>query len=252
MDNISEKIFKEIKKKHLEPKPRWQFLLKDSLLWLGFGVLVVIGSLAFSVVVFMLADNDWDLYLYVDRSFWNLLLVNLPYIWLVCLGLFWLLSSYNFRHTEGGYRYRSWIIFSGSVAASFALGAVFFYAGLGQKVDDILARSIPQYCDLTFPERHLWQQPNKGLLLGQIIEMKNSDSFVLRDSDNVSWPVQRASQSLDLPPLRPGLRLKIRGNKQADRFIVQRVRILQRACQRMMMEEECPQGACHEVMTLPN
>lgn len=242
MGDISKKIFKKIKEKHLEPKPRWQFLLKDSLLWLGFGVLVVIGSLAFSVVVFMLTDKDWDLYLYVNRSFWNLLLVNLPYVWLICLGLFWLLSFYNFKHTKGGYRYQPWIIFSGSIATSFVLGALFFYTGLGQQVDEILARNVPQYCQMMFPEKTLWQQPDKGLLLGRVVEMKDGDNFILRDTDNMLWTIQRASRSLDLPPLRPGLQLKILGSRQDDKFITQRVRILQSACQRL--ERECASSAC--------
>ena len=58
MTKLSEKVLKEIKEKKIEPAPRWQFLLKDYFVWLSFAASVIIGAIAFCVILYFLSGIE--------------------------------------------------------------------------------------------------------------------------------------------------------------------------------------------------
>ena len=80
-NNIPNQVLEKIK--NIRPTPRWQFLLRDYSVWILGAVSLALGSLSFSVVLFMLANNDWDIYSEISNSFFKFLLITLPYFWLV-------------------------------------------------------------------------------------------------------------------------------------------------------------------------
>ena len=79
-ENIAKKVLEQIKSKGILPKPRWRFLLKDYLIWLFFGLTIIVGSLASSIIIFMVRSNDWDLY---NRLHLPFFLKTLPYFWII-------------------------------------------------------------------------------------------------------------------------------------------------------------------------
>ena len=71
MNKISEKILDKIKQQHIIPKPRWQFLLKDYLIWAVFVIATIIGSLSVGIIIHLLVDFDWTAYKYLDKGFFE-------------------------------------------------------------------------------------------------------------------------------------------------------------------------------------
>jgi len=100
-ENLKNKILEEIKEKDISPKPRWQFLLKDYCIWVLGGISIFIGGIAFSLIVFVLMNSDWESYRYLSNGFFEHLVKMAPYLWIMVLsGCFaWLL---NLKDYGGG------------------------------------------------------------------------------------------------------------------------------------------------------
>jgi ABC-type dipeptide/oligopeptide/nickel transport system permease component len=103
--DVAEKTLKKIEEEHIKPEPRWHFILKDCSLWVAFIGSIFIGAIAISASIFMLTDQDWNVYRVLDRSLFKHILISLPYLWIIILLILMLLAYYNFKSTKGGYRY---------------------------------------------------------------------------------------------------------------------------------------------------
>src|SRR3989344_8809285 len=103
--DLGHKIIETIKDEGLRPKPRWQFLLKNYVLW-GLTLLaILIGSLSFAVIIYMFVNSDWEVYALVADNITAYVFLILPYFWILFLALFALVAYYNLRHTKNGYRF---------------------------------------------------------------------------------------------------------------------------------------------------
>jgi hypothetical protein len=58
-EKFESSILSEIKEKGIKPKARWTFLLNDYLVWATGFLSLVFGAIAFSVIIYMIRNNDW-------------------------------------------------------------------------------------------------------------------------------------------------------------------------------------------------
>jgi heme/copper-type cytochrome/quinol oxidase subunit 2 len=189
-DQFEEKLIAKIKNEKLSPKPRWQFLLKDYVVWISGALALIIGAVAVSVMIYLLKYNDWDIYSQTKKSFWEFFILTLPYFWFIFLGIFIFIVYYNFKHTENGYRYPRILLVGASILLSVLLGTVFFTAGIGEKLDDILGRQAPFYDRVFNPHIDFWSQPAEGRLSGMVIFQNNQTEFLLVDRDEDEWLIE--------------------------------------------------------------
>ncbi|MCK5767319.1 MAG: hypothetical protein KAH35_02955, partial [Candidatus Atribacteria bacterium] len=129
MKNISEEIFKKIKKENIKPKSYRYFATKNYFIWFLFGISIILGSFAFSMILFMFRQLDWDIYHYLGNSFLKTVFISLPYLWLIFLILFLGIAYYNFIHTKRGYRFRFITILVTSLIISTLLGTALYFNG---------------------------------------------------------------------------------------------------------------------------
>lgn len=187
--SFENKLLAKIKDCKMCPKPRWQFLLKDYTIWL-LGILsLLIGSAAISVMLYLFKFNDWNIYEDTKKSFLEFFILTLPYFWLIFMALFIFIVSYNFKHTKRGYRFSGFILAGASVALSIMLGSLFFVAGLGEQLDDILGRQMPFYDHVMNPHVDFWSKPDDGRLSGMVTEKSEDGTFILIDRGEESWLV---------------------------------------------------------------
>ncbi len=189
-NQISEKIYKKIKEEQIKPRPRWEFLLKDYTVWSFFGVSLVVGSLAVAVLLYMLVNNDWDLYSYVSGSFLGFLFATLPYFWLAIFLLFIVLAYFNLKHTKKGYLYSLGKIIALSLLISFIFGGSLYAAGLGKTIDKVAGGQVPYYERMMAHRQAVWHQPQKGLLVGEVSEIVSPVRFNLVDPGGEQWCVE--------------------------------------------------------------
>lgn len=193
-EKLCDKVLEKIKEEKIEPKPRWQFLLKDCFVWIAFAISVVIGAIAFCVILDAFTDNDWDVYKYAIENPLERIMISLPFIWIVVLILFLGLAYYNYKNTKSGYRHEAYVIFGLSIATGIIFGAVFHFGfGMGEKAEDFLAENLPFYNKINShcSNREVWLQPEKGLLAGEILSVSAPDNFDLEDFSGMSWKIEK-------------------------------------------------------------
>jgi hypothetical protein len=222
MGEIGEKAIEKIKEEKIAPRPRWQFFLKDYLIWLAFFVAVIIGGLAFCVIFFVFLSNDWDLYKYLRVNPLEHFIFSLPYLWVIVLLVFLALAYYNYKHTKSGYRYEAYAVLGLSILASVFLGFLFHFAfGLGEKIDNALSSNLPVYSRIHAycNRQNIWSQPEKGLLGGRILNVGLEDGFDLEDFQGIIWQIEKDGQVFIREPVlvREGESVKLIGEKRAEK-----------------------------------
>ncbi len=187
--DISKKVLETIKEKKIKPKPRWAFLLKDYFIWLISIISLIIGSLAFSVIIFLVKNNDWDVYKQINNSLLEFTILTLPYLWFVILILFIIAAYYNFERTKKGYKYQLYAIVISSIIFSALFGALLYNVGIGQAIDEVFAEKVPFYEKFRPDRRARWMSPEKGLLAGRIISIEESGNFQVIDMAGNVWKI---------------------------------------------------------------
>jgi len=188
-NSFDQKLADKIKTEKIKPHPRWHFLLKDYVVWgLGF-ISLLVGALAVAVMIYLMKYGGWELSGARHQNIWEFLLLNLPYFWLVFFGLFIFLLYYNLRQTRGGYRYSLWLVITASLFFNLLLGGVFFAAGWGEKIDDILGRQAPFYDEVINRQMRFWRQPEAGRIAGIIERLYDGQSLGLIDQRQEVWEI---------------------------------------------------------------
>lgn len=171
----SQKALHQIQKKHLSPRPVWQFRLLSVALWFGVALSFVLGGLSLSVFLFMLRTNDWDL-------------AYIPIFWVIMLFTFWLLSPRLLASTRYGYRLTSRQFVFFNFAISLVLGVILVQTRLPRLLDTTLQQASPVYGQLVPHKQDFWNQPNAGRLSGVIISKENG-TIKLKDWQGNLWTV---------------------------------------------------------------
>lgn len=214
-DNFSENLIEKIKEVGVAPTPKWQFLLKDYIVWI-FGCLsLIIGGLATSVMIYLLVNNDWQIYTELTDSFFAFFLLTLPYFWILFLIFFTLVAYYNLKHTKKGYRFSLWIVVSVVVLASLVLGVVFSGLGLGEEIDEILSEKTSFYPQVFGRHIDMWSMPERGRLSGLLVDRKGDSSFILLDRDRMEWELVISERTKVFDKIDIRRPIKIIGEKQS-------------------------------------
>lgn len=218
-DKFDSAILETIKEKKIEPKAKWTFLLKDYVVW-ALGLLsLLLGSVAVSVIIYMISNNDWDIYTELSGSLAEFILLTIPYFWIVFLLIFLFVINYNIKHTKKGYKFSLPLIFSASIFISVLLGALFFYAGLGRAIDDVLGENVSFYDTIINPRVRMWNNPKAGRLIGVIIEKVSDNEFYLHDMREERWLINTVNVERPLDAeLDCGCPVKLIGKMGKDRY----------------------------------
>lgn len=191
MENeLSKKIVEKIKQENIQPKPKWHFLLKDWVIWIVGGLAFVGGGIIFAVILYFYTTHDFELYHLMEESSVAIYLKTVPYIWVLLLALFVFLADYQLRHTKDGYKYSLWKLFGVGMGASVVLGIGFYFIGANEIIEEQLEHEPLWLLEYTRPAMHSMGQPEEGLLVGKVLEVKsfaqeNIEGFDDEDYDDL-------------------------------------------------------------------
>lgn len=191
MTKLSESIIGKIKCDKIVPVPKWHFLVKKCSFWTMFFVSMVLGSFSFSVMMHISKSGDLDLIEHLQGNWIVSAVMLLPIFWLFTLLFFAVLAYFNWKCTKLGYCVkRRWIVL-GSVFLSILFGELFYSMGLGKQLDSMMARVVPIYDQYKHrARRDLWQQPERGMLTGKIIEVdEDMEKLLVRDENGKNWVI---------------------------------------------------------------
>jgi hypothetical protein len=226
MNTIKKKILDTIEKKHLAPRPRWQFVVKNNTLWFLAGLAMLIGGFAVAVIIFILTDADWDIFVYLDKTPLQAILTMIPYIWLVVLLIVVIVSDTGIARTTHGYKYTKRVLISGSILGSVLIGTLLYLFGFGHTLHKTLVHQMPWYQNMTYTKRDQWFNPEKGLLSGTIVSI-GKDTLTLTAPDKTLWTAAAMMPEVfEEEDLSIGLHIKLIGDKTGDKtFTIQDLRL---------------------------
>ena len=189
-ESVSHRVLDAIETKKLKPKPRWEFLLKRSVLWGAGAVSIVVGGLAVGAAIFALEHSGFKYRAATHASLFSFIMTTLPYLWIIMLAAFSGIAYYNIRHTEGGYRYPLVAIVSLSVLGSIALGTISYAAGFGEWLDEHAPVFAPFYHPVFEIQEELWGHPEEGRLVGTVTDFSEEDGVLTVEAfDGTMWRV---------------------------------------------------------------
>lgn len=220
--DFSQEILDKIKKEQIKPKSRWHFILKDSVVWIVFGLSIVLGALAFSIILHFWEINDWDAYYRINENFLAFIALTMPYFWLVCFLLFLGVAFYYLKNTKTGYRFEFAKIVTWNVGLSLILGSVLYSVGVGRQVEGEFAKRSPFYEDIRNKQEGVWQRPEQGVIVGKIIMIaENGEMFELDDPRHIIWTVDASNaEYFQGFMIEEGYMVKVFGNSQGNNFFV--------------------------------
>jgi hypothetical protein len=190
MSEKAKEIWENIKERKMKPKSKWFFFWKDCFVWGLFLITTLVGALAISVIIFIVKDNDWDIYKYLDKSFLGYFLILMPYFWIIILFLLAFFAYFNYKKTRKGYLLSPYWVVLGSILISVILGWALFNLKVGSEIDKIFAKKLPYYRGTELYKKDFWSNPDRGLLAGKIISLENSDNFVIEDLEKKEWNIE--------------------------------------------------------------
>ncbi|HPI67545.1 MAG TPA: hypothetical protein PKZ16_03345 [bacterium] len=205
---VQDRVLRKIKQEKIKPLPPTIFLIKRVAFWFLTILSFLLTALITSLVIFLLANQDWDIYQKFTSHQTLFLFWVLPYFWLIIWFIFIWSLYYNYRHTKYGYRTKisQLTIFSSTLILIF--GYTFYSFGWGYKIENYFFQKSNFYNQIN-NNRLIWDNATKGLLAGQIIKTEKSQ-IILKDLKNKEWQI--IFNQLDTNSnLIPGQKIKIIG-----------------------------------------
>ena len=191
--DFNQNILEKIKAEKISPKPKWRFLLKNSLIWtLGAGSLIL-GAISTSLVFYMMTGEDSG----IGRgpNILEALFFVIPFFWIICLAIFAVSVFYYIKHTKKGYKYSAKQIILFIVAASLLLGGLLNLIGVDRLIDDELGERAPFYDRVINPRLDYWSNPDSGRLTGMVISQEDVDTYNLIDRNGEVWVIAFTNDS---------------------------------------------------------
>lgn len=198
MNNVSDNdplvsgVLARINNEKILPHSRLYFLLREYGIWILWLLTILIGAIAVAVAIFTLVYRYFDLHEVIRETFWSYSLEILPYLWLATIFLMMAVAVFNIRHTSHGYRYPLWILIVSSLVGSLGGGLVLYVVGFGFLIDSELGTYVDSYDSQDKVERLLWQEPEDGRLLGDLVMSAKEDNELqteldFMDSNDFLW-----------------------------------------------------------------
>jgi hypothetical protein len=215
MDN-STKLIEEIKEKQLKPLPRWRYVYKDTLLWTVFILSVLFGALAFSVILFVIQQVDFNIIGHMSNSWHELLLGLVPLIWIISLVIFLFIAIVSIKDSKKGYKFSALSLLGLGTALSILFGTLLFVIGGGKWLEHAFASQVSQYESLQERKIKVWSMPEDGNLSGTILSA-GDETFELEDFNGKSWMVDyKEADIVNAVEIMDGEKIKMTGNMTSD------------------------------------
>ncbi|MFT6361510.1 MAG: hypothetical protein ACJAV6_000625 [Candidatus Paceibacteria bacterium] len=167
-NSLHNKILENIQKNNVKQKPRWQFVFKESLLWIGTGLSLALASFAAGSFIFQSANT---MILPPSLQVW------LGIIRILLIALFIILATYQVMRIGRGYKRTKRIYAVVGLLLIMIIGSLLFASRISGNIE----RGIgPQ--GLIQRAQNYWSNPvETGLLAGELIEI-TEEGYLLFDS----------------------------------------------------------------------
>ena len=190
--------------------------LLQFVLWFFVFIFFTISSGALSLITYLSINNEWDIAKHYSNSYIDFAIHTFPFFLLLIIipGILITITTFKFTHLG-----KSLSIYRAIITISFPFiffSLLFFYTGISKTINSSL--SPYSFYELLIVNRNeIWQNPDFGLLSGEIGAITDLDNFLLIDFNNKIWTIKSNNSKIDNKEIiRPGNKIKILGRKNDD------------------------------------
>ncbi len=187
--DLSKKILQQIEEKHIEPKSKKFFLLKNYAFWLLVVFATFTLTFLFTVFLFHIQHIDFSVAEKVSGGKIQHFFLFFPYslVFLFLVILIFLIE--NFLHTKYAYRVPLKKVFFSIFAIAFVFGSLFSFFMNPEKIENFFEkRTFGLYQQGQLRRKQMWVRPQDGLLAGTLLSFEPEDTFIeLIDFSGKSW-----------------------------------------------------------------
>jgi len=187
MEN-SDELIEKLKQRNLKPKPVWHFSLQTAFYWFLFLMSVILGALAFSIILYSIQQVDFGLVAHMSHSGLEFLLGLAPFFWIISLIIFLFVAMVGIRKSKKGYKVSYTKIIAFSASFSILAGTLFFIGGGGEWLDNAFSSRVSLYEGVQTKKIELWSKPENGHLAGTITDIGEA-KIELIDFNNQVWKI---------------------------------------------------------------
>jgi len=190
-ENFKKSILEKIEHEHIKPHCKSSFICKEAGFWALYLLGILIGAIGFSMVIYALMTEDFDLFTELSGDGISMILSLFPIFWLICIILFLCISLFGIQHTRKGYKWPLYKLIGLNLLIGILLGSILIYRGRGERLDVIFEKSIPGYTSVMQRKMERWFQPQHGRLSGIIKSIDTqSKTFKIQEPDKNLWTVE--------------------------------------------------------------
>ncbi|MFZ2975973.1 MAG: hypothetical protein WA055_05110 [Candidatus Moraniibacteriota bacterium] len=224
--SISQKVIEKIRQEKISPKSRWNFLFCRSAIIVLLIFCVIAGAVSLGIIFSIFSQFEAGKIISRPHGA-GILFWSLPFVWIILLVLFLILSVAEFVKTRRGYRYQTKYV-GGIFLIIIVIVGTFLYAfNFSDKAEDYLSENFPAYNKIVRTPQKVWSQPEEGLISGEIVQNKKEEKKIyLKDWNEEIWEVDYSS-ALVRPRVKKeiGEKVKIIGEKESkNQFKAQEIR----------------------------
>lgn len=225
-DSVEKSVMEAIRVKGVRPIPRWVFVARWFAAWVVASVSLTGATLGFALLALRGGTIDWTLFGRFSDAPWRFLIAVFPLMAMSLFVVALILGIWTLRRTRRGYRWSARRVAMIGAGLPVALGVLFHASGHSDRMHQLLLRSVPIYGAWENAAARVWMAPERGLLMGTIVEAISPSSFTFEDIDGHRWSVS-AEGALwrGQTEARTGLRARLVGHSAgASLFTVEEVR----------------------------
>ena len=218
MKDISKYIVEKIKERHIIPESKFKLQWKSYLFWVLMIIMIFIGALSLSLVIFNVSDIDPRFLQYMElRKFIMLLMITAPYLWIILFAAALYFGIRAFRSTTKGYRHSTLFITSLVVLSISILGFFSHFLEIDNQMHGMFSKNAPNFKGLTEPREGRWLRPGDGLIGGEIISL-GTNEFSIKSFDGKEWKIiyDEKTEKNDLDEIIMGEKVGVMGKKNDD------------------------------------
>ncbi len=190
--DISRDVMDEIAAGRIVQEPKWKERARTLACWSGAVIALLVGGLAFAVLLHLHSDDTLELY---GRGGAVFILENLPYFWFAALAAFFLVGERYYRRTIFGHRYRTGLLLGVYVGITVVFGGFAYAGGVGGYIERFLREEFPVYRSFVGGKESMWDQPLRGTLGGTVLATGEGE-FTLQSFSGVRWVVDMSNANI--------------------------------------------------------
>jgi hypothetical protein len=186
MNDLGDRVMREIEQRQLKPKPLSVFLARRFVMWTLFVLAVLLGAVAVAFVIFLGSDLLTTGGKGFDEMPFDDVAVLLPALAAAAFAAFSVSAALFYRKTRRGYRIRPAVAAAAAAAMSLVAGFALHEFEIDRTLHQALAAKFPSYAAYARIPYAEWSEPQNGKLGGAAIEMLGKE-LRLRDFTGKEW-----------------------------------------------------------------